>query len=91
MRFAHLIAIAGLVASFSTGCAKAGKEDCEKMYAKVVEFELEGQSEMVAKMARETLQKQAPKFVEECAGKASKSEVDCVLNAKDKAAYEKCK
>ena len=91
MRLVRFVALLGTVAGLATGCAKASKEDCEKMYDKVINFELEGQSEMVANIARKTLQAQAPKFIDECAGKASKSEVDCVIAASDKAAYEKCK
>ncbi len=69
----------------------ASREDCQAMFDRVVEFELEGEAPMVAQVARYTLSKQAPQFVAECAGQASQAEVDCVLKAKDRAAYEACK
>jgi hypothetical protein len=73
------------------GCSKATKEDCEKMVDRMTELELEGQDAAVADLTRKMMQDTKKEIVAECEGKLSKSQVQCVIDAKTKAEIDACK
>lgn len=72
------------------GCAKASKEDCEKMVDRMTDVELEGQDAAVAELTRKMMQETKKEIVAECEGKLSKSQVQCVIDAKTKADIDNC-
>jgi small lipoprotein (TIGR04454 family) len=87
--FAHLVAFAAV---FAVACGpRASKEECERMVDRMIDVELQGQSAAVASMTKSMMQGQRGDLVGQCAGKASKAEVTCVINAKSKADIDKCK
>lgn len=83
------LVLAASVALF--GCAKASKEDCEKMVDRMTEVELEGQDKAVADLTRQMMQETKKEIVAECEGKIGKSQVQCVIDAKSKAEIDACK
>lgn len=92
MNQARIALLFGLAAPLLAGCAKATKEDCAKVYDQLIKFETEGQPAAVVEMTKQIMKGKAEEeFTKECEGKASKSEVQCFLDAKTKAEYEKCK
>lgn len=88
MNRTHKLALFAFALSTFAGCAKATKEDCEKAIPKIIKFELGLEGDLLKAMMQG---EEKDKLIGECAGKVSKSEIDCVNNAADKAAYEKCK
>lgn len=89
-RFAKItLVLAASVALF--GCAKASKEDCEKMVDRMTELELEGQDKAVADLTRKMMEETKKEIVAECEGKIGKSQVQCVIDAKSKAEIDACK
>lgn len=82
------LALGASVALF--GCAKASKEDCEKMVDRMTELELEGQDKAVADLTRQMMQETKKEIVAECEGKIAKSQVQCVIDAKTKADIDAC-
>ena len=89
-RFAKMtLVLAASVALF--GCAKASKEDCEKMVDRMTELELEGQDKAVADLTRKMMEETKKEIVAECEGKIGKSQVQCVIDAKSKAEIDACK
>ena len=90
VRFAKMTLLVGTsIALF--GCAKASKEDCEKMVDRMTELELEGQDATVAEMTKKMMQETKKDIVAECEGKIGKSQVECVVDSKTKADIDKCK
>jgi len=69
---------------------KATKEDCEKMVDKMIDIQLEGQSASLKEMTKKMMAGERDKLLNQCVGKASKKEVDCVLAAKSQADVDKC-
>ena len=83
------LVLAATVALF--GCAKASKEDCEKMVDRMTDLELEGQDKAVADLTRKMMEETKKEIVAECEGKIGKSQVQCVIDAKTKAEIDACK
>jgi thiamine monophosphate kinase len=84
------LALAG-VTLLATACEpRATKEQCQKMVDQMTELQLEGESPEVAKMTRELMKDQMDGLMAECDGKASQSEVQCIIDAKTKADLDKC-
>jgi len=78
-------------ALLTTACEpRATKEQCQKMVDQMTELQLEGESPEVAKMTRELMKGQMDGLMAECDGKASQSEVQCIIDAKTKADLDKC-
>jgi hypothetical protein len=84
-------ALFGILALGLAGCAKADKADCEKMFDRMAEIQLEGQDSLVKELTRKMLEPEKEKVVAECEGKLSKSQVQCVIDAKSQADIDKCK
>jgi small lipoprotein (TIGR04454 family) len=80
-----------VVALTAIACApKADKAECEKMVDKMIDVELEGQSAAVAAMTKKMMQADRDKMLNDCVGKVTKKEVQCVIDAKTKADVDKC-
>lgn len=88
-RFAESFLLLGALSS--VGCAKAEKADCEKMVDRMTDLELEGQPPLVASTTRAMMEETKRDIVAECAGKESKRQVQCVIDAKTKADVDNCK
>ena len=69
---------------------KAEQADCDKLYARVIDLQLEGQSPAVAGMVRKSMEEQKGAFNEQCVGKISKSDADCGINAKTNDELKSC-
>ncbi len=94
LRFAQRSVLLALVLGAAlalAGCAKASAEDCGKMVDRMTELELEGQDAAVAEMTKKMMEETKKDIVAECDGKISKSQVQCVIDAKTKADIDKCK
>lgn len=87
----HIGFVVAIGAVMVVACApKANKDDCEKMVDKMIDVQLQGQSKEIAAMTKKMMQGDRDKLLNECVGKATKSEVECVLKAKTQADVEKC-
>ena len=73
------------------GCAKASKEECEKMVDKMTELEIQGQDPTVADLTRKFMKETQKDLVADCEGKVTKSQIQCVADAKTKADLDNCR
>lgn len=73
--------------------ALATAEECKQVYEVLLHWEFEGHTPEVVKMVRESMgsAQEREAFVNQCVGSTLRSEAACYLNAKTRAAYERCK
>lgn len=89
--FCSAIVMVATAALMVTGCSKANKAECEQMVDKMIDLQVQGLSPDLQKLTKSGMADEKPKMVADCDGKVSKSDVQCVMNAKTSADLDKCK